>query len=120
MSHSPHPDIHEYGLADDCESCADLAKRPWSLLDERAFRDLMERMLSNRFDGYGERCHPRSTTEALAMASVLTVLERAGKVAELCPDLFVRYIRDHWQVPLGVVGWVVPEPLEPSDDRSGS
>mgnify|MGYP001571143581 CR=1 FL=1 len=60
--HSYHPDIHAYGLADNCERCEQHAEHPLDTLDDSMLTDLILRV---RRDNY-----PRSNNEAAAMNSI--------------------------------------------------
>lgn len=114
MTHTPHEDIHTYGLADGCPRCSEFAERPL-LLDARNLRTLVERTLRNRFgseavadDGpaavapFGEYAPARSDTEARAMAVVMTDLEHAGKLFEAAPTAVCLYLRERWGVRVSV------------------
>jgi len=102
VSHAPHPDIHDHGLADDCPRCAEIAGNPVRDLDGRALCGLLERTLANRFGGggspFGEQVGARSEAEAVAMAMLMSALERAGHLAAEAPDLFVLYLLERWHV----------------------
>lgn len=87
--HAKHPDVHERGLADDCPRCAEMAERPTAECDEEVLRALVE--LAIRRDRLSRS---RSEAEAVASAQVLTALERAGRIAEVAPDLLGRYLRE--------------------------
>lgn len=41
-AHSPHPDSHEFGLADDCERCAEHAEHPERGLDIKNARRIWQ------------------------------------------------------------------------------
>jgi hypothetical protein len=98
--HTLHHDVHDYGLADECDGCAEHAEKPFSNLDEWALRDLVERTLRNRFARpFGEVVHPRSNAEARAMAVVMTLLEQVGRLAEVAPAPLGLYLRERWKVP---------------------
>ena len=64
MIHTLHPDTHEFGLADDCERCAQHAEHPFDSLDNDNLRRLYYRVV--------EEQEPRSETEATAMTAVQT------------------------------------------------
>lgn len=107
VPHAAHPDIHEHGLADNCPACGMAAQEPWSALDRDALADLLDRTLRNRFAAvgptasrFGESVAPRSDAEAIAMASVLTVLERLGQLAGAAPDKVALYLAERWRVTL--------------------
>ncbi len=113
--HTPHPDPHTHGLADDCPRCAEHAENPWYTLDQRNLRAIVDRTLAYRFGGhytrhgietdspFGSDLSPRSEVEAIAMANVMTLLERVGKISECAPDLLALYLRERWHAPLGVI-----------------
>lgn len=102
--HTGHPDVHDHGLQDDCEACTYHADNPLRNLDQDMLHGLVERALADRFDLFamssGANPAPRSDTEAVAMANVLTMLEQTGKLAEVAPGLVARYVRERWRVPL--------------------
>lgn len=104
--HTQHSDIHDAGLADGCEGCARHAAQPWNTLDRDALHDLVQRTLRNRFGGpgkaYGDHVEPRSTTEAVAMAGVMTQLERFGAFAATVPAEVALYLHDRWHTSLPV------------------
>lgn len=106
MSHTLHEDIHEHGLADDCPRCVEMAEAPYYNLDKTSMRDLVRRTLGNRYGGEdswaGERIEPRSHTEAVAMATVMTALERAGNLISNEPDFVLDYLLHRWHVDLRV------------------
>lgn len=84
-SHVDHPPIATFGLADDCERCTEHAQHPWRDLDPSNLRPLIEMAVDRN-------TRPRSETEAIAVANVLTQLERFGKLAEAAPELTVAYL----------------------------
>lgn len=108
--HTPHGDIHDVGLQDGCERCAEHAETPHISLDSGAFEDLVVRTLRNRFGGhytrdgvevdspFGDHVQPRSETEARAMAVVMTQLERTGKYFELAGMSVALYLAERWRV----------------------
>lgn len=78
-SHSPHPDSHTHGLADDCERCEQLAGRPWELDDEN-LSHAWARMLAVEF-AHPERESYRSRNEAALgkrLYEMALLLERLG------------------------------------------
>lgn len=75
MTHTPHPDVHQYGLADDCPRCAEHAEHPLDSLDRECQRDLLERL---NYDW-----QPRSETEALAMHNLERTMRESGKLSLL-------------------------------------
>jgi hypothetical protein len=90
-SHSVHPDIHEHGLADDCERCAEIAAEPWKYLD----RDGLGRIVvlvtnpDTRFDF-------RTNNEGVAFAKVMTALEHSGALFASAPSTVERYLNERW------------------------
>jgi hypothetical protein len=110
MSHTYHPDSKLHGLADDCLRCAEHAENPFASMDEQSLTLLLHRTLANRFgseDGkgpFGPHLVARSETEAVAMASIMNVLERAGRMAEVAPNLLVIYLQNRWRASV-VVGF---------------
>lgn len=88
-----HPDVHIAGLADDCERCAELAAWPIRDLDDEVLAALVRLAVHpNRLS----EC--RSLTEAVASASVLTALERVGRLAQVAPDAVADYLKTRWSV----------------------
>lgn len=69
-THSRHPDIHNFGLADGCERCLELALNPFNGLDENALTDLAARVAGDS--------EPRSDAEAMAMRPVRLTIQRAA------------------------------------------
>lgn len=61
-AHTPHPDTHEYGLADGCPRCAEHAEHPFESLDAANLAVLVHRLAV----GLG----PRSENEARAMRAL--------------------------------------------------
>lgn len=95
-----------------------IASQPWRDLDHENLRELVERTLSDRF-GYfsptGEviddvlaRQRGRTRTEQVAMATVMTMLERIGKLVENCPRELEWYLRQRWHIETSFG----PTPLE--------
>lgn len=90
MSHSAHPDVHTHGLADGCTACEEHASQPTHNLDEWMLRDLLSRALDRTIPS-------RSTTEAVAVANVLNILERVGRLAQVEPTAALRYLQ-RWRI----------------------
>jgi hypothetical protein len=90
--HSPHEDIHEHGLADDCPRCAALAERWWDLDDE-----VLLSLIALANDPL-RHSRVRSQAEARAAANVLTVLEWTGRLAQASPLGVQRYLSTNWHV----------------------
>lgn len=63
MTHSYHPDMHEFGLSDSCERCAFQSQHPVETLDDRMIHSLIGRIENN--------LPPRSDAERLAMEMIL-------------------------------------------------
>lgn len=91
--HSPHPDVHDVGLADDCEDCEKIAANPFAGADDRLLRALVEQAVDrNRLS------LARSGNEAVATATILTTLEHVGKLGEFSGDLVSAYLADRWRL----------------------
>ena len=77
--HSPHPNTHDNGLADDCERCAEHAEHPFLSLDDDNLRALIERtqawMRDEEFS--------RSENELMAMRVVERALIHARIIERL-------------------------------------
>lgn len=84
-THTVHEDVHESGLADDCDRCGEHAQRPLVSLDDTTLRDLLQRVVNGT--------QPRSQNESVAMAQVRGVLNEAAVLAELNPVLFAKYMK---------------------------
>jgi hypothetical protein len=90
-SHTYHPDTHEFGLADDCDRCAEHATRPHEL-DDQNLAALWLRMLDVEF-GPGDASY-RSKNEAKAgkyLYDVALLLERFG----VSPFMLREQVRAH-------------------------
>lgn len=80
MEHTYHPSIHEHGLADNCERCAEHAEQPWFTLDDENMGNLVRR--TKRWRDGDMSCRPRSDNEAKAMRQIdrhLTIMHRVEK-----------------------------------------
>ena len=84
--HTVHPDSHAYGLADDCERCAEHAKNPINTLDAANIRLLVQRVQNN--------APARSNNEATAMENIRTALEHAASLFSVDPSGVLRYMAD--------------------------
>lgn len=62
-THNLHPDTHEYGLADGCERCAEIAADPFVGFDDNNLAALVERTRQ----WINDREFPRSENEKIAM-----------------------------------------------------
>lgn len=62
-THTLHPDVHQYGLADDCPRCDQHAEHPLVSLDEQNITMLKLRII--------EGWTPRSKNEARAMEKIV-------------------------------------------------
>lgn len=97
MSHRAHGDVHEVGLQDHCEGCAELAEDPLG----RADTLLLEQLTVLAIDR--ERLAKiRSTNEGVATAQILTTLERVGKLAEVSPAAVQSYLRERWRLQVRI------------------
>lgn len=96
--HRQHADVHEHGLADDCEGCAEIAESPLGRADTAMVRQFVG-LATER-----PRPIPEGTAQAIAVATVLNTLERAGRLAEVAPDLLERYLRDRWNIRCRIEG----------------
>jgi hypothetical protein len=95
--HRAHPDVHEEGLADECDGCDELADNPFANADSRLLRVLVEQAVSR------DRLElARSTNEAVATARILTTLEHVGKLGEMCGDLVTEYLVDRWRLDASI------------------
>ena len=75
-THTPHPDSHKFGLADNCPRCSEHARDPLKSLDDENLRKLIGRIYHDK--------EPRSTPEAIAMLNIrdaMGVCERLRKLA---------------------------------------
>lgn len=101
--HSYHGDIHEIGLQDDCEACMEHAKNPTRDLDDVMLRNLIFGAVNR--NTYVIRTH----TEAVAIANILNIMERFGKLCEVAPQYAVRYLQKNWRIPVELVVEVIVE-----------
>lgn len=62
VSHTYHPDSHEFGLSDECARCYQLADTPFQSLDDDNLLALYERVV--------EKLPGRSRNERTAMTTV--------------------------------------------------
>lgn len=76
--HSPHPDSHVYGLADDCPRCEEHAIDPVSGLDSENLTRIIRMAV-------GEE-EPLTYHDAVARVSILNMLERVGHCYRTAPD----------------------------------
>lgn len=72
-THAVHHDMHTYGLADDCERCAEHAARPVDQLDAT----MLSELLARNDLGLGSR----SENEATALRYIRRVLLEAAFLA---------------------------------------
>ena len=91
-SHKPHPDSHTHGLSDECPRCEEHAQHPLLTLDSINLRNLIQRVVNR--EGY------RSDTERVAMMNVRESLEQAGRIAQIHPLAFTKYVSQQWDVKL--------------------
>jgi hypothetical protein len=54
-SHVPHDDVHEYGLADRCPRCAEIADNPSAFMDDELFRATWKQMVDVEWGEHGYR-----------------------------------------------------------------
>ena len=78
-THSPHPDSHDHGLADNCPRCAEHAEHPFESLDDDNLWALIERTKSWMRDEE----FPRSDNETTAMRIVETAIRQARVIERL-------------------------------------
>ena len=97
MIHSFHPDVHDAGLADDCEGCAEVAAAPSRNMDDRLLRQMVEFAVDR-----DRMFKCRSITEAEATARVLTTLEQVGRLCEVAGDHVAAYLRDRWHLDANI------------------
>lgn len=97
MGHRAHGDVHEVGLQDHCEGCAEIAEDPFSRADSVLLRNLAALAIDR--DRLGKL---RSTNEGVAAAQILTTLERVGKLAELAPETVQSYLRERWRLQVRI------------------
>lgn len=93
--HTHHPP----GLHDDCPRCAEQAEDPFGTLDNENLVALVNLALDRDRLSRG-----RSETELVAAATVLTALERAGRLAETHPGGVERYLRERWHLRVRIEG----------------
>jgi hypothetical protein len=99
VSHTLHPSVQETGLADGCPRCAELAANPLADLDDGILLELVRRTVDDRFGYYGDAsARARSEAEAVAMANVMTQLERTGRLFQAAPGPVCRYLDGRWDV----------------------
>lgn len=91
-THTPHPEIAEHGLADDCERCGELAGQPLEL-DNPNFQAAWARMLSTSFNSGEPRLPARTGNEA----KLLGVLYGWAVFLERWTPLDPRELPDEWQ-----------------------
>jgi hypothetical protein len=101
MSHTPHADVHDAGLADDCPECEEVATRPWANLDERMLSTLVDRAVDR---ASGNPHAPRSHNDEVAEVAVLNTLERIGRLAQCNPAGVERYLRERWHLRCRIQG----------------
>ena len=94
-THRPHPDSHDFGLADDCERCAEHAANPTATLDGANLRKLVFRATDPSLPA-------RSENEATAIANLTGALDAVGRMCQISPELVVEFLRDRYRVPLVV------------------
>lgn len=85
--HSPHPDTHTHGLADDCPRCAEHADNPVLSLDQSNLARIMALALNP------DRLDEATYTDNVAAAKVLTDMEHAGHLARTAPHIFFTFLR---------------------------
>lgn len=79
VSHSVHPDSHEFGLADNCPRCAQHALLPTISLDDENLTALIWRVIEGK--------PSRSTNERHAMTCVEGLISGYRKLRQLVPSL---------------------------------
>ena len=89
-THTIHEDIYTHGLDDDCERCKEHAENPIRDLDKTILHRLVEMAVDRSIK-------PRSEAEGVAVANVLTVMEKFGRLAESHPEAAVAYL-DRWGI----------------------
>ena len=85
-THTIHDDISTAGLSDDCERCAEHAENPIRDLDTENLQALVEMAVDRTLP-------PRSEAEGVAVANVLTAMERFGRIAEAHPEAAMDYLK---------------------------
>lgn len=80
-THTYHPDIHDNGLADDCDRCAEHAADPFRGLDDSNLRDLYVRTAAWMRDD----ALPRSDNEAKAMRVMEQAILQARQIDRIAP-----------------------------------
>lgn len=92
--HRPHGDIHEIGLQDDCERCIEHAQNPLRDLDH----DMLGHLVFAAF--HRATYEPRTHTEAVAIASVLTQMEKCGALFSVAHSPMIAYLNQNWRIPI--------------------
>lgn len=69
-THTRHPSIIDYGLADGCDRCAEIARQPLRHLDDDNLRSLLARTSAWMRD----TAYPRSECETIAMRELEQVI----------------------------------------------
>lgn len=90
-THNGHSDIGEYGLAEGCERCVEIAGDPFRHGDETLLRRLMRDATAVPRDFSG------TEPQLIATKHVLDTLERAGRIAEVAPEALAEYL-ERWGV----------------------
>lgn len=79
VSHTLHPDSHEFGLADDCPRCAQHALLPTISLDDENLTALIWRVIEGK--------PSRSLNERIAMDYVEALIRGYRKLRQLVPSI---------------------------------
>lgn len=79
VSHSIHPDSHEFGLVDDCPRCQQHAVTPVLSLDDENLTALTWRVIEGK--------PARSHVEGLAMFSVEAIIRGYRKLRQIVPSI---------------------------------
>lgn len=79
VSHTLHPDSHEFGLADSCERCLQHAVAPVISLDDENLTTLIWRVIEGK--------PSRSLNERIAMDYVEALIRGYRKLRRLVPSL---------------------------------
>lgn len=74
-SHTPHPDSHEHGLADDCPRCGEHAQHPFESLDDANLLNLLSRVNLD--------LPARSDNERKAMDVIEDTIRRYDRIVQL-------------------------------------
>lgn len=97
--HRPHPDLHEHGLADDCDGCEKLADGPVEWGDRRLLQTLVARAHLRARDGADLS---RTENQLRAEAHVFDLLTAFGRLATDAPGEVAAYLEDRWRLAVSI------------------